>query len=231
MSVQIQVRRSTTSEWSTNNPVLAQGEPGFDYTLKKLKIGDGTTAWNSLPYTNIAGLLHGTQAALIPDVMAQGYPGDFATDNTKMKFTGITIPFDFNIDGLFITFDAATIGNYVAGIYGPFTDPTTLGTLPLVASQASTAVPTTSGSGATTVKLPITGTGLAAGNYMLAVQFATSSKNFIKCANPGQPFQDLYAWQFTHTYGSVPSSVIFDNSSNATKGGNCPAMWASVTPA
>lgn len=36
--------------WSTVNPVLAAGEPGLEIDTGKLKIGDGTTAWNSLPY-------------------------------------------------------------------------------------------------------------------------------------------------------------------------------------
>lgn len=47
---QIQVRRGTSSQWSTANPILASGEPGWDTTLKKRKVGDGTTAWNSLAF-------------------------------------------------------------------------------------------------------------------------------------------------------------------------------------
>jgi hypothetical protein len=43
-----QYRRGTTAEWSAANPVLAVGEPGIDITLKTIKFGDGTTAWNSL---------------------------------------------------------------------------------------------------------------------------------------------------------------------------------------
>lgn len=46
----IQLRRGTSSAWSTANPVLSEGEPGLDTTLDKIKIGDGSTAWNSLPF-------------------------------------------------------------------------------------------------------------------------------------------------------------------------------------
>ena len=46
----IQVRRGTTSQWSTANPTLSSGEFGYDSTLKKIKIGDGSTAWASLPF-------------------------------------------------------------------------------------------------------------------------------------------------------------------------------------
>ena len=38
----------TSSTWSTNNPVLLEGEIGVDSTNHILKVGDGTTAWNSL---------------------------------------------------------------------------------------------------------------------------------------------------------------------------------------
>ena len=50
MAVTIKLRRGTTSEWSSYNPVLAEGEVGIDLTLDKFKIGDGTTPWNSLGY-------------------------------------------------------------------------------------------------------------------------------------------------------------------------------------
>lgn len=49
MSVTIQLRRGTASAWSTANPVLAVGEVGLVTDDLSIKIGDGTTAWNSLP--------------------------------------------------------------------------------------------------------------------------------------------------------------------------------------
>ena len=49
-TVRIQVRRGTSTDWSTVNPTLAAGEIGFESNTKKVKIGDGTTAWNSLDY-------------------------------------------------------------------------------------------------------------------------------------------------------------------------------------
>lgn len=45
----IQLRRDTTANWSTTNPVLAQGEAGIETDSgKRIRIGDGSTAWNSL---------------------------------------------------------------------------------------------------------------------------------------------------------------------------------------
>lgn len=46
----LQLKRGTASRWKELNPTLAAGEPGFVLDENKLKIGDGSTAWNDLPY-------------------------------------------------------------------------------------------------------------------------------------------------------------------------------------
>lgn len=46
----IQTRRDTAATWTQFNPILALGELGFETNTGKAKIGNGTTAWNSLPY-------------------------------------------------------------------------------------------------------------------------------------------------------------------------------------
>lgn len=51
----IQVRRDTAANWSSTNPVLASGEPAFETDTGVLKIGDGVTAYNSLPQINTEG--------------------------------------------------------------------------------------------------------------------------------------------------------------------------------
>lgn len=50
MARRIQLRRDTAAAWSATNPTLAQGEIGIDLTSNKIKIGTGTTPWNSLAY-------------------------------------------------------------------------------------------------------------------------------------------------------------------------------------
>ena len=42
------IRRDTAANWSSNNPTLAAGEMGLDQTNNFIKMGDGSTAWNSL---------------------------------------------------------------------------------------------------------------------------------------------------------------------------------------
>jgi hypothetical protein len=44
MSFRIQIKRGTSAEWSSTNPILAIGELGYDTDLRLFKIGDGSTA-------------------------------------------------------------------------------------------------------------------------------------------------------------------------------------------
>ena len=53
MAVQIQMRRDTASNWTSNNPTLAAGEWGLETDTDKYKIGDGSTAWTSLGYSSL----------------------------------------------------------------------------------------------------------------------------------------------------------------------------------
>jgi hypothetical protein len=59
----IRLRRGTAAQWTTANPVLAQGEPGHETDTGNFKIGDGTTAWSSLPYTARPGANAGVWSA------------------------------------------------------------------------------------------------------------------------------------------------------------------------
>lgn len=44
-------RGGTAAQWTSANPVLLARELGIETDTQKSKYGDGTTAWNSLPYT------------------------------------------------------------------------------------------------------------------------------------------------------------------------------------
>lgn len=45
-----QLRRGKEAAWKKNNPILADGEPGYVTDKNALKIGNGVTAWNDLEY-------------------------------------------------------------------------------------------------------------------------------------------------------------------------------------
>ena len=50
MAVQIKIRRATSSQWFAANSILLEGEIVVETDTRKVKIGDGTTDYNSLPY-------------------------------------------------------------------------------------------------------------------------------------------------------------------------------------
>lgn len=50
MAVRIQMRRGSATSWNATDPVLAEGEFGFDTTAGQLKIGTGNTSWTNLDY-------------------------------------------------------------------------------------------------------------------------------------------------------------------------------------
>ncbi len=47
--MRLQFRHGTAAEWAAADPVLADGEPGFELDTGVFKVGDGVTAWSSLP--------------------------------------------------------------------------------------------------------------------------------------------------------------------------------------
>ena len=53
--IQLQIRRDTSSNWTSQNPVLASGEIGINLDTYQFKIGDGVTIWSLLPYAGIIG--------------------------------------------------------------------------------------------------------------------------------------------------------------------------------
>jgi hypothetical protein len=46
----IKLRGGTAAAWAAVNPVLAAREAGLELDTSRIKVGDGATAWASLPY-------------------------------------------------------------------------------------------------------------------------------------------------------------------------------------
>jgi Major tropism determinant N-terminal domain len=86
MAVTIQVRRDTSANWISLNPVLHQGEPGFETDTGRHKIGDGSTAWTSLGYA---------AQQLTPTTQAAAYtasPGDYVKANVSSAGWTLKLP-------------------------------------------------------------------------------------------------------------------------------------------
>ena len=50
MADRIQQRRDTAARWTQYNPILLEGEVGYELDTDQYKVGDGEHAWNNLPY-------------------------------------------------------------------------------------------------------------------------------------------------------------------------------------
>ena len=50
MAYRIQFRRDTSTNWESNNPILLQGEFGYELDTGFAKIGDGSSTWEQLNY-------------------------------------------------------------------------------------------------------------------------------------------------------------------------------------
>lgn len=97
----IAFRQGTAAQWTTANPVLASGEPGFETDTNKQKIGDGTSTWSALPYQGSGGGTAGgdlTGTYPNPTLAAVGTAGTYGSasqipviiTDTKGRVTGVT---------------------------------------------------------------------------------------------------------------------------------------------
>jgi hypothetical protein len=62
MAVPIQLRRGTSAQWASVNPILAQGEIAVELDTHNFKIGDGINHWSALPFGGLVGATGATGA-------------------------------------------------------------------------------------------------------------------------------------------------------------------------
>ena len=111
ISRRMQIRRGTTAEWTTRNPVLLAAEPGYEIDTGRLKIGDGAKAWNQLPYYSgedialevgdIAGLtdaLAGKSDTTHTHSAATTTVAGFLSASDKSKLDGIAAGAEVNVN-------------------------------------------------------------------------------------------------------------------------------------
>ena len=55
LNIRIISRNDISSRWEEVNPILLKGEIGVEIDTNKIKIGDGTSYWTALEYTNGGG--------------------------------------------------------------------------------------------------------------------------------------------------------------------------------
>lgn len=79
MAVKIQFRRGTVTEWATANPILSQGEVGYEFDTGKFKVGNGSSPWNALPYSSGPTGPTGPSSTATVGVVTTLAPGSSAT--------------------------------------------------------------------------------------------------------------------------------------------------------
>ena len=119
----IKLRRDTAANWTSTNPTLAAGEPGYETDTKKIKYGDGTTAWTSLGYA-IPTFTIGTEGTASGD-------GSIAYNSTTAVLT-YTPPAYIGLTSISVGTEAVASGdggiayNNTTGVF-TYTPPTALG--------------------------------------------------------------------------------------------------------
>jgi hypothetical protein len=118
MAVSIRVRRGTTAQWNASTNVLASGEIGLDTTLGKIKVGNGSSLWQSLPFFSVAPseLLSLTQEYIADTVLdGTGIDKGFNAQTGKL-----TVSVDNTIaNKTYVDTAVSSLGNTAAETYIP----------------------------------------------------------------------------------------------------------------
>lgn len=87
MTYRLQQRRGTAIQWSTANPTIAVAEIGLETDTGKFKIGNGTTAWNLLPYADDGAKSYVDE--LLGDQTIDGTSGNTVTDRISQAIDAL----------------------------------------------------------------------------------------------------------------------------------------------
>lgn len=107
MATQIQLRRDTAANWTSANPTLAAGELGLETDTTYYKIGNGSTAWTSLAYGSIVGVISNntiTSAMIVDGTIVAGDIASNAVTTAKIL--------DANVTAAKLANTAVTAGSY-----------------------------------------------------------------------------------------------------------------------
>lgn len=103
----IKLRRGLAERWAFVNPILAEGEPGFESDTGLVKIGDGNTAWNDLGYLccndrvvySMAGVNSGSGLTSV----------ELEMDGLSIEDVGVAVPFDMETDTITVSWKSDNV--------------------------------------------------------------------------------------------------------------------------
>ena len=127
MPNKVQLRRDTYANWTTANPTLAAGEQAFETDTGLLKVGNGSTAYNTLSYMDINTYRLTADGSAIGSAIADYFPVgtitldaggvyEFVYELFFLKTTAGTVTFTLTSSQTPVQITAYYIGGPVAGI-------------------------------------------------------------------------------------------------------------------
>lgn len=135
MVTRMQQRRDTTANWAASNPILRVGEMGYDTDVDRFKIGDGITAWLSLPFLLDAELTAAQAAADAAETAASTAASDAASAATAAVQDQVDAAEGYADDAATSAAAAAAVGTTNDTIIaGRINDPASATALALTAS-------------------------------------------------------------------------------------------------
>ena len=212
MAVRFQLRRDTAANWASANSVLALGEPGVETDTLKVKVGDGSTAWNSLGYsitkdfadlTNTPTTLaaYGITDAL--SLVQLSVTQNNASGNGALTYNNATGVFDYtppNFEGL--------NGNFTGSVFADDSTVMVDGVSGKIVGQLEVSDPFINGTIDSTDSSPITitpevilSTGLTVGNHIIP-----SSNENIDLGSSTNRFRELFLSGNTISLDSIQLS-------------------------
>ena len=114
-------RRDTAANWSTTNPILAEGEIGIITDgAKGYKIGDGVTRWNALEYpanpTSVVGELGNSEVAVVNQKVTTSISKDLARTTSLVWWnSSADLPYEgyINSSGAVVAFDGSKCTDFI----------------------------------------------------------------------------------------------------------------------
>jgi len=85
-NIKFQFRRGTASQWTSSNPTLALGEPGFEVDTNGLKVGDGSTPWIFEGYAGNPAFVSVKDFGAIGDGLSKPLSNYFATLSAAQSY-------------------------------------------------------------------------------------------------------------------------------------------------
>ena len=115
MALRILIRADTSANWTAANPMLAKRELAYDQTAKALKVGNGRTRWNSLPYLGGGTPSSGPALSVLIGGTLKEQDADGLIDLSLKFYDSLDVPYPVRL--------AVTGGIYIDGeLQGPQPD-------------------------------------------------------------------------------------------------------------